>query len=1208
MEATTMVGWTAQQGASASMQSAVCNRSADGAAQSDAHTAGGAPVAVGNASEHDAWRQQLAVVTGALHGAIEAGRQQGWDIAAAAAPRTDVAVGALADGRRRRRASRHALAQRARLSERSISVATVATVLRQLSQCSAPFTHGSQLALDLYAAASGDDVSQEVRTVLRKCGAVLDQLSSLIPQVFYLQMVCNGFRIAADAMEGKPVVPEDGAAMMALLSQIITMRTRLLSSYLTPTAGRLAARVAASRLVAAQLASSAARGGVAGRRLMMGGRPGGGRYRVPSRATRPLRHRSDSEVAVVYPGKVIPGAPQQPPVWSTRDEVRTSVSFSRPETNAYQELGSRVSLSDFNTATRDVHAWIGMYEETGHPEHSAAGGPSASTLTPETSTSAASQTVSTALPWAGTARTAQTTMMPLTAMPDIAAASNDTLGADTASHFTMPPWFPNAVMSQEGMALLDALDAQSARSEYQIAYVNRVPVRTRWPNETLWEPIPLREYRVPNVSVAGRRQGERFTQGTSDYVAFGRFAVGVREILPGKLWAIDRRGQRGAYLPHYPLEPDGRRWKPRNATPTPALEAEGPSSECDGFIRYLNRKFIDFSDVRIDVPRSVIDDEEQIVDLAQRLEHPLPGAHKTQVLYTDAGDFLIEGEYGYYTLAYHDDTRSFFVSGSNAEGETREVPVFFDTALSRWVVAYLPHLASLEDDTDAAPREYDGFVEYEEGDAFEGQAQTGSEMPVVDSPTAAPTADLDAPSPAPSNRNASMTLQGHPSESDNVRAAHTAKLADKVWISEWSALLMQMREMPFFTSRAGRDVLRSRLYIALANTFGAMHYDLPDVARAFVNASVPARPLDDAAPPRDAGDDGAPSWHDHIAPFYPPRDRWERMSIQRQQEQLGLLLRLAYPREGGLMPLCGNGDCSVADPAFHAGLVEAERGLRDHYLEIAFVDRRTGRRHPMLLYVDEPHALASLIGGVVREQARGTEPPRLDPLAFCQYLVAHADHLLLIDIARPSQLWEFDNVTTLEGAAARLVAVLERRQLGTGLDQDFAVQVVVPPYTPAAAASGSVVERIGQRLYERVVRGPDNACSGPSCFTPPVDEGIPGNASTRAGPEALLELVGQGAALPQGVSIASIAREVAAVPNATDLPPVCAALFAALADALPRAEDPALRGAVSRLTLGALFHVDQAAREVDDGTETRVVEACGVIDAAMKRLDRDRQD
>ncbi len=1284
-----MLGLTMPERGASPVASAVCNgrggnRTTVGDAWSDPSNVIEGTSVASSLSERHAWQQRLSAVSVALEGALAAGQERDWDFAPPPARSAGAASSARRAARRKRHppihrvlhTGRYTLAKRTRgrLSKRSITVSTVANVLRQLSHCAAPFTHGSQLALDLYAAASGDEVSPEVRTVLRKCGAVLDQLSSLIPQVFYLQMVCNGFRIAADTLDGKPLMPEDGVAMMTLLSQIITMRSRLPTSYLTPSTSRLAAHLTpstgrlAARLAGTQLASaSAGIGARNGLRLMAGARTHGLRYRLPSRATRPMRHRSDSEVAVVYPGKVIPGEPSQRPVWGAREEVRTSISFSRPETNKYQDLGSRAGLSDFTAATRDVHAWIGMYreslplEESSVPPLEAEALPSVATATvaapvaangtervteAPTAETHAAETGTTDAPLsrpstASSMRSDATTLPPATrtstytsgsTTPDAttseAAASNVTRESDSPRQPAVASWFPNGLMSAEGLAILEALEQQSDPVDFKIAYVNQVPVRTRWPNETQWEPIPLLEYRVPGVSVRGRRQGERFLYGRSDYVSLGPFAVGVREIMPGKLWMIDRRVHHGTRLPHYPLVRDGASWRPRRATTTPALEANGPSTASDGFVRYLNRKFIDFSNVRVDVPRTVIDDEEPIADLAQRVERMLPGAYKTQVIYTDRGSYLIEGEYGYYTLGYHDPTQSFYVTGKKAGRVKREVPVFFDTRLRRWVVTHNPYYAEDEhertDPRAGAEKAHDRDGEGAARNAFATIDEMDEVDEVVDAFDATtPSSDIDGGSEGAARlpervavsgafdsgrsastwANASIPLAGHPSEPHNVRVAHGARLADKAWGAEWSAILGQMQGMRFFSAAEGHGDIRTRLYIALANTFASMHYDLPLLNSAFVNASDTVRAArggDNVA--AEMPDDMTMQWRRQIAPFYPPPDRWAHMSLQQRQRQVGLLLRLAYPEEGSLRTLCGERDCGVAAHAFHAGLVDADTALRDHYLELALVDRRAGRRHPMLLYVDDPQALKTFTHSGDNATRIAENPPHLSPIELCHFLVARTGTMLLIDVARPARLWEFDQVTTVETAARHLVAVLERRGFGQGLNHDFSAVAEVPAYASAQASYRSAAARSRRLLFQALRRRGGDNCYAGLCVARNTEAAAQNVSHVVSPPEALLAQFGQGAALPQGASIETMARDVEAVSDEGNLPQACVPLFGALASALPQAHGPALRAALSRLTLGALFHVDQARRANDEEATSRMVVACGVIGEALHRL------
>ncbi|WP_347555587.1 hypothetical protein [Robbsia sp. KACC 23696] len=86
---------------------------------------------------------------------------------------------------------------------------TLAEATRALSSCSAPFSHASQLADDLFAASDNPAFTAERRETLRDTAVVADRVSGMAPSVFYLQSICKMFGIAANLLEGKPMTPND---------------------------------------------------------------------------------------------------------------------------------------------------------------------------------------------------------------------------------------------------------------------------------------------------------------------------------------------------------------------------------------------------------------------------------------------------------------------------------------------------------------------------------------------------------------------------------------------------------------------------------------------------------------------------------------------------------------------------------------------------------------------------------------------------------------------------------------------------------------------------------------------------------------------------------------------------------------------------------------------------------------------------------------
>ncbi|WP_429498330.1 hypothetical protein ACQUFY_02035 [Robbsia andropogonis] len=82
-------------------------------------------------------------------------------------------------------------------------------VLRGLSSCSAPFTHAAQIADDLFAVSEHPRFTPANREMLRKIGSMTDQLAGLATNAFRMQSVCKMFGIAANLLEGKPMLPGD---------------------------------------------------------------------------------------------------------------------------------------------------------------------------------------------------------------------------------------------------------------------------------------------------------------------------------------------------------------------------------------------------------------------------------------------------------------------------------------------------------------------------------------------------------------------------------------------------------------------------------------------------------------------------------------------------------------------------------------------------------------------------------------------------------------------------------------------------------------------------------------------------------------------------------------------------------------------------------------------------------------------------------------
>jgi hypothetical protein len=112
---------------------------------------------------------------------------------------------------------------------------TTVEVFRALSMCSAPFTHASQIADDLFTIAEYPSFTPEKREMLRNVAIMADQLAGMAANVFRMQSVCKIFGIVADLLEGKPMTPNDVLDVNMLSRSVMTLKRGRSPMYLKDT-------------------------------------------------------------------------------------------------------------------------------------------------------------------------------------------------------------------------------------------------------------------------------------------------------------------------------------------------------------------------------------------------------------------------------------------------------------------------------------------------------------------------------------------------------------------------------------------------------------------------------------------------------------------------------------------------------------------------------------------------------------------------------------------------------------------------------------------------------------------------------------------------------------------------------------------------------------------------------------------------------------
>lgn len=200
---------------------------------------------------------------------------------------------------------------------------TLVEVLRGLSSCSAPFTHASQLADDLFAVSTHPNYTASQRAMIRTGAIVADQLTGLAPQVFLLQSVCKLFRILADLIEAKPITPGDILDINMLGRHLMVLKRLRSPLYVNPKFAPPRQRRPTGALGIARVKTPLHRPAAA------------------SDAVGPEAHH-----AAVYYGEQAAGRPGTPPLWA--DEMapaQTTLEFFYTEVAEREVAASNERLA-----------------------------------------------------------------------------------------------------------------------------------------------------------------------------------------------------------------------------------------------------------------------------------------------------------------------------------------------------------------------------------------------------------------------------------------------------------------------------------------------------------------------------------------------------------------------------------------------------------------------------------------------------------------------------------------------------------------------------------------------------------------------------------------------------------------------------------------------------------------------------------------------
>ncbi|WP_347555589.1 hypothetical protein [Robbsia sp. KACC 23696] len=625
--------------------------------------------------------------------------------------------------------------------------------------------------------------------------------------------------------------------------------------------------------------------------------------------------------------------------------------------------------------------------------------------------------------------------------------------APPEAHAYLPSRVPEdrAMPSAEDAAIRDIV-AGVAPARVQWTRVQTVPIRRNARMKTHWEPFALSDYRVADIDVRDRAQGEVFVVDGQRYLRLEGYALAVREFQSGALWIVDHRlatdgtSLPGDRYPPLPLRRNGNRWEReqpsvKHATPgAPAVAGQ------DGFFRYLNRKFVALGEDRVEVSRAVIDGEHALAGLAHAIHEPMPGGNAMQIIQLADGSHWIEGGLGYYRLRFDLAVHEFYVTDAdaNARQPASRVLVDFDIQRRKWGVLEIREggaavdglalddpmplaAASVAVDAPASrdahvPEAGLGHASIDEALALFHEAVNGADRAHADAFDDLGVAADDGFSPeadlGPS--------QGRQHENPGSMVGLPAFDSDKTGLDREFALFAHYaRNLKhfafFFTAQPAPLVLQRR---ALRHRLTAAFNGLEATAMVAVNRMPPSI--------RQKLTPAVLSLRRRVLGLYPPERLWREMTVQEKQYEVGLMIRQAYRQTRSEMWPCLQGYCNeIADLLLHA-LTTGNAKLRRNLLQIALRDEDGIRgSHVMVAYADEPAAFEVLADLSERDLRAQRTAPTLDEATFCEWLLQNRDNVLLIDA------WSTHKIVDL--TAAKSVADVRGELLPNLMEAGFDV-------------------------------------------------------------------------------------------------------------------------------------------------------------------------
>ena len=582
-------------------------------------------------------------------------------------------------------------------------------------------------------------------------------------------------------------------------------------------------------------------------------------------------------------------------------------------------------------------------------------------------------------------------------------------------------------------------------AQTQWAYVQSVPLRRRPGPLAQWATVPVSEYGVPGVDVTGRASGERFSDKGRDYLHLDGHALALRELLPGDPWIVDNRaypyqaGTASDRLPPLPMWKNSDGWTPQEPLLRDVPEVHRAVVSEDGYIRYRDRKFIQVDGARVEVARQGIDGELSLYPLAQSLPDNVSAADSLQIMHSPDGRHWIEGAQGYYPLRFDLALGEFYVVDKRGWPEHRTL-LDFDPWRQRWA-------AGVE-------RRVSGYAEvlatrYGEDDVE--RAVTDNEASIDSLPSSEDGARADG--------NVAEDVfayqDAHTAESDDRAQASRPTPPFPPYVTQATGLEREfglfghyglyIKNFPFLTSDKipwGASP-RRKLRHGLRDAFYAMEF----------TSVVPANRMDKAL--REGLAPTVLNFRKSLRGLYPSAAKWHRMTLPEKQYEVGLMIDLAYRKSENDMWPCLVGYCNeIADVMLHA-LGNSRHGLRNNVLQLALQNQAGVKgTHVVLIYVDDPAALALFGDLTLRDVRFQRSRPTISDTEFYAWLLRHRDSVLLIDAWATNKLLDISAAESIDAVRTQLSpTLLEAGFHMTGLQSQFTVRAVLPE-RPQSATRG----------------------------------------------------------------------------------------------------------------------------------------------------------